>query len=163
MKNLQELYIDQLQDLYSADRQSRDSTKWLAEIATDDGLKSALKRGIEGIERGMRTLEPIIRSHDAEPTGEFCKGMEGLVKEAKAHALDEEFSDNDVRDATIITQYQRMTHYGLTGYGCLVAFAQRLGFTDDAKRLQECLDRTYNGDREMTELAQGGINQKAAA
>lgn len=162
MDNLKELYIDQLQDLYSADRQSREVTSKLADAANNEKLKDALNRGVEGIERGMSTLEQLIRAHNAEPTGEFCKGMEGLVKEAKAHALDEDFSDDDVRDAMIITQYQRMTHYGLAGYGSLVAFANRLDLKDQADELQECLDRTYNGDREMTELAQGGINEAAA-
>lgn len=163
MDTLKELYIDQLQDIYSADRQSRDVTKKLVDAATNTDLRSALERGVDGIERGMATLEAIIKRHNAEPTGEFCKGMEGLVKEAKDHALNTDFTDDDVRDAMIITQYQRMTHYGLAGYGCLVAFANRLGLGEEAGKLQECLDRTYSGDREMTKLAQGGINHAAAA
>ncbi|MEO1793703.1 MAG: DUF892 family protein, partial [Pseudomonadota bacterium] len=66
------------------------------------------------------------------------------------------------RDAMIITQYQRMTHYGLAGYGCVVAFAKRLGLEDEARRLQDCLDATYDGDRTMTKLAEGTINKAAA-
>lgn len=162
MDNLKDIYIDQLQDLYSADRQSLEATKKLVDVASDTELKSALQRGVSGIEEGMGILSEIISSHDAKPTGEFCKGMEGLVKEVHAHVLDANFGSDDARDAMIIAQYQRMTHYGLAGYGCVVAFARRLGLDAEADRLQTCLDNTYDGDRQMTRIALGGVNAEAA-
>lgn len=162
MNSLNDVYIDQIQDMYSADKQSRDAVQKLHEVVSDSDLKSAMKNGIEGIGQGMEILKGIAEKHGAKPDGEFCKGMEGLVKEVDAHVLDAEFGDDDVRDAMAITQYQRMTHYGLAGYGCLVAFAERLGHTDDADKLQHCLDNTYGGDRTMTDLATGGINRAAA-
>ena len=161
--NLKDVYIDQLQDLFSACRQSKGMTEKLAEAATNPELKDALSAGATGIVSGMGVATDLVRSHDADPTDEFCKGMEGLVKEAQAHALDTEFSDDDARDAMIITQYQRMTHYAIAGWGCLVAFANRLGLEEDAKRLQECLDDTYGGDLRMTNIAKGEVNQAAAA
>ena len=88
--------------------------------------------------------------------------MEGLVNEARAHALKEDFSSDAVRDAVIITQYQRMAHYAIAGYGCLEAFAKRLDLKDDAQKLQKCLDATYHGDKTMTQIATGGINKAAA-
>ena len=54
-----------------------------------------------------------------------------------------------------------MTHYGIAGYGCVVAFAKRLDLDDDARKLQKCLDSTYHGDEEMTKIANGGINKAA--
>ena len=160
---LKDLYIDQLQDIYSANKQSLAATRKLVDAASHQDLKAALQRGVEGIERGRDMVGAIVKRHDEDPTDEFCKGMEGLVKEVHAHVLDADFSDNDVRDAMIITQYQRMTHYGLAGYGCVVAFAKRLGLPDDAEELQTCLDNTYDGDRTMTRLAEGGINAAARA
>ncbi|MEL6748416.1 MAG: ferritin-like domain-containing protein [Pseudomonadota bacterium] len=160
---LKDLYIDQLQDLYSANKQSLKATEKLSEIAKNDDLRRALKNGVDGIGDGIDAVAGILCNHNADPDGEFCKGMEGLVKEVHAHALNAEFGDDDVRDASIITQYQRMTHYGLAGYGCVVAFAHRLGLAADAERLQTCLDNTYGGDREMTRIAQGGVNRAAAA
>ncbi len=162
MDNLKDLYIDQMQDIYSADKQSLAVTKKLHEAAKNERLKTALKNGVEGIQTGMDNLAKLIEGHGEKPSGEFCKGMEGLVKEAKAHTLEADFGDDDVRDASIITQYQRMTHYGIAGYGCLVAFSKRLGLKDDEKVLQECLDNTYGGDREMTEIATGEVNKAAA-
>ena len=163
INTLKDLYIDQLQDLYSADKQSLDATKKLHEKASDSELKAALEDGVNGISQGMENVKKLIEGHGADPTGEHCKGMEGLVKEAHAHALNADISDKDVLDASIITQYQRMTHYGLAGYGTAVAFAKRLGLSDDQKTLQTCLDNTYDGDRRMTEIATGEVNSAAAS
>lgn len=162
LNSLQDVYVDQLQDLYSADKQSLEATRKLHEVAKHDGLRSALQDGANGIQQGIDKLDAMIRAHGADPDGEFCKGMQGLVNEAHAHALEEEFGNDDARDAMIITQFQRMTHYGIAGYGCLLAFAKRLGHQDDAAKLNEMLDNTYEGDRRMTEIATGGINEAAA-
>lgn len=161
MDTLKDLYIDQLQDLYSADKQSLSVTKELSKAATNPDLKAALERGAEGVKEGMVTIKALIETHDANPNGEHCKGMEGLVAEARAHALEEDFSDDDVRDASIISQYQRMTHYALAGYGVVRAFAQRQGLKSDVVRIQECLDQTYGGDREMTRIAETQVNAAA--
>ena len=162
ISSLHDVYHDQLQDMYSACKQSHDVTAKLAEAAKDKDLKEALNDGAKGISEGMEKVADLCKAHDIDPTGEHCKGMEGLVKEARSHGLEEDFDDEDAQDAMIITQYQRMVHYAIAGYGCLVAFAKRLDLDDDAKVLQKCLDETYDGDRRMTEIATGGVNAKAA-
>lgn len=162
MNSLKDVYHDQLQDIWSANKQSLDIVVALGRAAKDKELSEALIDGSNGISDGLQKVAEICNTHDIKPTGEHCKGMEGLVAEAKAHVLDAEFSDDDVRDAMIITQYQRMVHYALAGYGCLVAFANRLGNDEDGAILQECLDETYDGDRRMTAIATGGINAAAA-
>ena len=85
-----------------------------------------------------------------------------LVTEARAHALEADISDKDVRDASIIAQTQRMTHYALAGYGVVRAFAQRQGLKSDVEVLQDCLDETYGGDRELTRIAETQVNAAAA-
>ncbi|MBJ3764151.1 ferritin-like domain-containing protein [Maribius pontilimi] len=162
MNNLKDVYIDQMQDLYSACKQSLDATTALGRAAKNKELSEALIAGASGISDGMEKVAQLCSDHGVDPDGEFCKGMEGLVKEAHAHALDEEFGDEDTQDAMIITQYQRMVHYALAGYGCLVAFANRLGLDGDAAVLQECLDQTYDGDKRMTQIATHGVNAAAA-
>jgi ferritin-like metal-binding protein YciE len=84
------------------------------------------------------------------------------VREARTHALEEEFGSDAARDAMIITQYQRMAHYAIAGYGCAAAFAAQLGLTDEARTLKEMLDAAYSGDRTMTEIAETQINPAAA-
>ena len=163
MNSLRDVYLDQIQDLYSACKQSRGVAKQLHDAAGNEQLKSALKDAVEGIETGMADLESICRTHSVDPGGEHCKGMEGLVAEARADALEEEFGDDDTRDAMIVTQYQRMAHYAIAGYGCLVAFAKRLDEKDDVPILEKCLQSGYDGDRRFTEIATGSVNVGAAA
>ena len=162
LNSLHDVYHDQLQDLYSACKQSLDATSKLSGAASDKELSEALNAGANGISEGLDVLKSICATHDIDPDGEHCKGMEGLVKEAHAHALDAEFGDADTQDAMIITQYQRMVHYALAGYGCLVAFANRLDLDEDGGQLQKLLDDTYSGDRHMTDIATGHVNKKAA-
>ncbi|WP_084400009.1 ferritin-like domain-containing protein [Henriciella aquimarina] len=161
LSSLKDVYIDQLQDIYSANRQALDATRKLQDVAKSSELKEALGSGVKGIEQGIEVVGNIVKSHDAKPTAEFCKGMEGLVKEVKAHVLDADFGDDDVRDAMIITQYQRMAHYGMAGYGCVVAFAERLGLDSDADKLRECKEETEGGDAHMTGIALGSVNKAA--
>jgi ferritin-like metal-binding protein YciE len=162
MNSLKDVYHDQLQDIWSANKQSLEAVTEMGRAATDEALSKALIAGANGISEGMEKVAEICNQHDISPDGEHCKGMEGLVKEARAHVLNADFGSDDARDAMIITQYQRMVHYALAGYGCLVAFANRLDQDEDGATLQECLDNTYDGDRTMTDLAKGGINKAAA-
>ena len=162
ISNLHDVYHDQLQDMYSACKQSHDVTVKLGEAAKDEELSQALADGAKGISEGMEKIAKLCGNHGIEATGEHCKGMEGLVKEARAHGLEEDFESEEAQDAMIITQYQRMVHYAIAGYGCLVAFANRLDLDGDGAVLQKCLDETYDGDRRMTEIATGGVNAKAA-
>jgi ferritin-like metal-binding protein YciE len=159
---LKDLYVDQLQDLYSANRQAIQVTRELKEAASSAQLRKALTAGVDGIEEGMDHLKTLIENHDANPRGEHCKGMEGLAAEARAHGVEADFSDEDVRDASIIAQYQRMTHYGISGYGTAAAFARRLGLENDASVLGQCLEDTRSGDTHMTQIASGEVNPAAA-
>ena len=164
LNDLKDVYTDQLADLWSACSQSREATMALSKAATDQGLKDALDAGAEGIKEGMNAVKELASKHGFDAEGEHCKGMEGLVREAHAHGIEEEFGDDAARDAMIITQYQRMAHYAIAGWGCCKAFAERLDLADDAKTLDECLSNTYDGDDRMTDLATGksGINADAA-
>ncbi|MEY8829359.1 DUF892 family protein [Sedimentitalea sp. XS_ASV28] len=160
---LEDLYIEQLKDLHSANSQAYKVTKDMAAAATDEDLVAALNAGADGIQRGIDEITSICARHHERPAGEHCKGMEGLVDEARAHAIDESFGEDATRDAMIITQYQRLVHYAIAGYGCLVAFADRLELAEDVAALKTCLDASYEGDRTMTELATSGINADAVA
>lgn len=162
MNTLKDVYLDQLQDIWSANKQSLDVVTELGRAAQSKPLSEALIAGGQGIAEGMEKIAELCAEHGIEPNGEHCKGMEGLVKEARAHGLEADFGDDDARDAMIITQYQRMVHYALAGYGCLLAFANRLGLDGDGAVLQQCLDDTYDGDRRMTDIATGEVNKAAA-
>ena len=161
IKNLKDLYLDQLKDLYSACKQSMPVVTELGRAAQSRELSEALIAGNQGISRGMEVLAELCDRHGVDPTGEHCKGMEGIVAEARKHGLETEYADEDAQDAAIITQYQRMMHYAIAGYGCVRTFANRLDLDGDAASLQECLDNTWEGDRRMTKIAEGGVNPAA--
>ena len=113
--------------------------------------------------RGELQIRTLAMPADANPNGEFCRGMEGLTREARAHAIDAEIADKDVRDASIIAQYQRMAHYAMAGYGTAAAFAERLGRERDTHVLRTCLEQTRSGDHRLTGIAVGQINKEAVA
>ena len=158
---LRDLYIEQVQDMHSACTQSHGMTRRLAEAATNEDLRAALLDGVRGIERGRDTMDQIARAHGADAGGEHCKGMEGLVAEAQADVFDETYTDDDTRDAAIIVQYQRMAHYAIAGYGAIRAFAGRLGLEAERDAAQDCLDKSYDGDRRFTDIATGEVNPQA--
>ncbi|WP_108503411.1 ferritin-like domain-containing protein [Paracoccus indicus] len=161
MNTLKDLYLDQLQDLYSACKQSMGVVTEMGRAAKLRELSEALIAGNKGISEGMDKIAQLCSDHGVDPTGEHCKGMEGLVTEARKHALEASYGDDDVRDAAIITQYQRLAHYAIAGYGCVRTFANRLELDADGKILQECLDQTQQGDVHMTAIAEGGVNETA--
>lgn len=164
MNSLKDIYHAQLQDAYSACKQSLEITNELGKAAQDKELSEALISGANGISEGMDKLSSLCNEHALNPDGHHCKGMEGLATEAKEHAIKHEFENDETRDAMIITQYQRLVHYALASYGTLKAFSNRLGLDGDGEILTEMLDQTYDGDRRMTDLATGksGLNSEAA-
>ncbi|MBE3640025.1 YciE/YciF ferroxidase family protein [Mangrovicoccus algicola] len=162
LNSLKDVYLDQLQDLHSANDQAAEATVALARAATDPELIRALEDGVNGIAEGLERTAELCGGHGVEPTGEHCRGMEGLSAEAIAHGVDAAFGDPAARDAMIIAQYQRMVHYAVAGYGCLVAYANRLGLHGDAAALSACLDHTLSGDARMTRIAQTRVNAAAA-
>jgi len=163
INNLKELYVAELQDLYDANEQANATVEKLIDAASTDDLKAALKRSIKGTTDGNSHIKAILESHGETTGDETCLGMKGLTKEAEKHVMKEEFGDDSVRDAMLISQYQRMAHYAITGYGSVEAFAKRLNLLEDAKKLETCKEQTMEGDLEFTKLAQGGINKKAKA
>lgn len=161
--NLTDLYIHELQDLYSADKQAAAVTKKLIGAASNGKLVEALKDSFKGIEEGMEIITDICSIHGAKPSGTMCKGMKGLVEEVDAHVFNEEFDGDEVQDASIVAQTQRMTHYAIAGYGTAAAFAKALTQDEDASKLKKCLDGCYDGDRRLTEIAENTVNTDAIA
>ncbi|HSG33004.1 MAG TPA: DUF892 family protein, partial [Sphingomonadaceae bacterium] len=94
LNTLQDVYKDQLQDLYSACKQSLDATTELGRAAEDKELSEALIAGANGISAGIDELKSLCAKHDIDPDGEHCKGMEGLAREARSHGIEQSFSDN---------------------------------------------------------------------
>ena len=129
--------------------------------ASDPKLKEMLTNSYEGIIKHTGVLKELIASQDGKVSKEHCKGMEGLVAEAKKHVLEEGPKKGPLLDVLIVAQYQRMTHYGIAGFGTAAAYAKALGLKDDIKKLRDATKEIYGGDDYMTKLAETSVNLRA--
>ena len=159
--NLSDVYIDELKDLWSANDQMSRALKKLAPKATHPKLKDMLETSEKGIAGHTDLLKALIANQDGKVSKEHCKGMEGLVNEALKHTIEEGPKKGPVLDAVIIAQYQRMTHYGITGFGTAAAFSKALKLNDDNKQLRAAVKDMYVADEMMTELAEAAVNADA--
>jgi ferritin-like metal-binding protein YciE len=160
-EDLMDLYIDELQDLQSANDQMQRFVQKLISKASDEQLKHMLTTAEEKIGQHTQALKQLVEAQGEKAQKEHCKGMEGLVEEARAHIFDEGPKKGPVLDALIIAQYQRMTHYGLAGFGTAGAYAKALGLKDATKQLKELTKDIYNGDEFANRLAETSVNLQA--
>jgi ferritin-like metal-binding protein YciE len=160
-ENLKDIYIEEMRDLWSANDQMHKIMGRFAESAGNAKLKQMFEKAMEGIGRHTDTLKALIEKNGGKTSTEYCRGMEGLVREAKRHALDSSIKDSDVRDALLISQYQRMTHYGLAGFGTAAAYAKALGLTEDEAQLKQATSEIYKGDEVASQVAETSVNLAA--
>jgi ferritin-like metal-binding protein YciE len=153
-ESLKEVYTDEIKDLWSANDQMIRVLKTLTEGAHDAKLKKHLTGSVDGIGKHNDTLKELLSSAGSEVAKEHCKGMEGLCKEALKHA-DQEAPDNaDLKDIVIITQYQRMCHYGITGFGSVKAMAKALGMKDHVSKLEAIVSDIYGSDELTSQMGE---------
>jgi ferritin-like metal-binding protein YciE len=153
-QNLRDVYMDELRDLWSANDQMHAVVKDLIAKAKDARLKETLQNSVGRIAEHTATLKSLLTAAGGEVSKEHCRAMEGLVREARVHILEEATSDGVLKDLLIIAQYQRMSHYGLAGFGTAAAYAKALGRSADAAALQSTVSDIYRGDEIATRLAE---------
>ncbi|MCW3060982.1 MAG: ferritin-like protein [Capsulimonas sp.] len=161
LKELNDLYIDELKDLYNAEHQILEALPKMADTATSPKLKKAFQTHIKQTEVHVQRLEQIFEKLGEKPTGKVCKAMKGLVAEG-AEMIKEDATPY-VKDAGLITSAQRVEHYEMAGYGSVRTFAKTLGYDDAAALLQQTLDEEQQTDLNLTSLAEATINDKAMA
>ena len=159
--NLKELYVEDLKDLWSANEQMTKAVKQLGGAVHDTKLQQMLSKSVEGITKHTDTIKQLITAAGGEAKAEHCKGMEGLVAEALKHGIKEAPSVAALQDIEIIAQYQRMSHYGIAGFGSAAAYAKALGMKDDVAKLKEIVSNIYQADEYASQL--GTQLEKAAA
>jgi ferritin-like metal-binding protein YciE len=159
LSTLKDLYIHELKDLYSAEKQIIKALPKMAKAATSPELKAGFEEHLEETKEHAVRLEKILRSHDQTTRGPKCKGMEGVVAEG-AEMIEEE-ADDEVRDAGLIAAAQRVEHYEMAGYGSARTYAEFLGDKEGAKLLQTTLDEEAATDEKLTALATSTINLAA--
>lgn len=160
-ENLKDLYTGELQDLWSANDQMNRILKKLLSKVSDAPLKAMLTKSQGGIAAHTDVLKQLLADSDEKVKKEHCKGMEGLVAEAIKHTTEEAPEKGPVLDAVIIAQYQRMSHYGIAGFGTAASYAGTLKLKDAQKQLRQATKEIYGGDEYMTKLAETAVNIEA--
>lgn len=161
MDTLQELLIDELKDLWSAEGQLVKALPRMAKAASSDSLKTAFKEHLEVTKKQQERIEKIFADHfEKSPRGKKCAAMEGLIEEGKE--IIQEKGDERVKDAALIAAAQKVEHYEIAAYGSAVEHARILGLDEVADLLQETLDEEKETDTELTSLAEEEVNPAAA-
>jgi ferritin-like metal-binding protein YciE len=153
--NLEQLYFDQLRDLYSAESQLIAALPDLTNSVTDGDLKRSFQKHMGETRTHRARLQDIFCRHGLNPGGEDCEAVRGLIREARRHVG--RTRSGSVRDAVLIAATNRIEHYEIAGYGTARAFAEHLGYAEDADILGTTLEEESDADDAFTRIATGGL------
>jgi ferritin-like metal-binding protein YciE len=159
LETLKDLYVHELKDLYSAEKQIIKALPKMAKAATNKQLAASFEEHFEQTKEHVTRLEKILTSYDESTRGPKCEGMEGLIKEGEE--MIKEDAEEEVRDAGLIAAAQRVEHYEMAGYGCARTYAELLEDRDGAQLLQTTLTEESDTDKKLTNLAKSAINVAA--
>lgn len=161
MTSLNDLYVEQLQDLYDAEKQIIKALPKMAKTASSPDLRQAFERHEEQSRQHAERLERVMQQMGTKPGGKSCKAMQGLI--AEGEEMMSMKADPSVMDAGLIAAAQRVEHYEMAGYGCVRTWADMLGQSEAARLLQQTLDEEGQTDKLLTSLAERNVNVRAAA
>ena len=160
LESLQDLFADEIKDLYSAETQIVQALPKMAKAASSAELKEAFEQHLEQTKEHVQRLEQICEKLDLNPKGKKCKAMEGLIEEGSE--IMSHGAESAVLDAALIAAAQRVEHYEIAGYGCARTFADRLGHQEAASLLQQTLEEEGETDKKLTQIAESEVNVQAA-
>jgi ferritin-like metal-binding protein YciE len=159
LTNLEDLYIDLLKDLYSAETQLEKALPKMSKAAQSSNLRRGFDEHLRQTQGQVKRLEKIFSELGRGPRGKKCVGMEGLIKEGDE--VMKENMDADVMDAALIAAAQKVEHYEIASYGTARTYAHALGYQGAANLLQQTLNEESATNEKLTKLAEQGINQEA--
>ena len=159
IKNLDDLFMHGLQDLYYAENEIIEALPNMIEKATNPQLRAGFEKHLSETEGQVHRLRQVFELMDADPKGEKCPAIDGILKEGKD--LIGEVEDEDVMNVGLVAAAQAVEHYEITRYGALIAWATELGRTDVVPLLKANLNEEKATDAKLTALAEGRINPQA--
>jgi len=157
---LHDAFLDELRDVYDAEKQLTKALQKMASSATSPVLRDAFESHLKETRGQVERLDQVFEGLGEKARGKHCEGIAGIIEEGKA-VMNEDF-DESTLDACLIASGQRAEHYEMAAYGTLVAWARAMGHSEAADLLQETLDEEKATDEKLTALAEAGINQDAA-
>jgi ferritin-like metal-binding protein YciE len=159
--NLREALVDEIRDIYNAEKQIVKALPKMIKGATSDELREAFESHLEETHGQVSRLERVFELLDEKPRGKHCAGMAGILEEG-SETLEEDAEDA-VMDACIIAGAQRVEHYEITAYGTVIAWSEALGLTEIAEVLGESLAEEKAADEKLSAIAESGVNDAATA
>ena len=154
----EELFVEELKDIYSAEKQAVKAYPRLTKAVQSEELKEAMQEHLEQTKGQVERLERIFEILDKRSSGKTCEGMKGLVQEAQS--LVEEIENGPVLDAAIIGALQRVEHYEIAAYGTVATLAEAMGQEEVKELLGETLEEEKETDERLTQVAQA-VNSEA--
>ena len=158
IKTANDLFISELKDIYSAEKQAVRVYPRLAKAVSSPELKQALQTHLEETKGQIERLDRVFEILEKRAGGKTCEGMKGLIEEGAEMA--EEVEQGPVRDAALIGAAQRMEHYEIAAYGTVIAFATAMGEDEIVKLLTQTLEQEKATDEKLTAVAEQ-VNQEA--
>ena len=159
---LNELFIDELKDIYWAEKHLMKALPKMAKAATSDELRTAIENHLAETENHVSRLEDAFASIDEKAVAKKCEAMAGLIKEGDEIVAETE-KGTFTRDAGIISAAQKIEHYEIASYGTLKTLATVLGYNEAAELLDATLQEEKNADSLLTQIAEGSVNQSGAS
>ncbi len=161
IKTLRDLFLHELRDLYSAEKQILKALPKMTKAATHEELKAAFEEHLTQTEEHVSRLEQVFESLGEKAKAEKCLAMEGLLAEG-AQTMEEDMPDQ-LMDAALIGSAQRVEHYEMAGYGTVRTWAEILEEDDAVDLLTQTLDEEKETDEKLTEIAESLVNVDAEA
>jgi len=159
MKILKDLFLDELADMYDAERRIVKALPKMAKAATYEKLKRAILAHLKETEGHVKKLEQVFHCFDEKVKGKTCHATVGLLEEGDEIAAD--FKGSPAINAALISAGQKVEHYEMASYGCLHEWAGLLGNNEAAGLLQEILDQEKAANKSLNELALASSNEEA--
>ena len=159
-KNLDDLFLDTLKDIYYAEKQIVKALPKMAKAAASPALKAGFEKHLAESEGHVERLEQVFEMIGKPARGKTCDAILGILEEGKS--IMDEFKGTIALDAGLISAAQAVEHYEIARYGTLRTWAEQLGHRDAARLLQQTLDEEEKTDKTLTQLAEGEANRKAA-
>jgi ferritin-like metal-binding protein YciE len=159
--SMEDLFLDQLRDLYHAEKQLVKALPKMAKNSTSEELRTAFEEHLEQTEGHVSRIEKVFEQINTRAKAKKCEAMEGLIAEGQ-ELIDAE-PPEEILDAGLICAAQKVEHYEIAAYGTLITWARQLGHEDCAEILKQTLDEEKAADEKLTSLAESSINQEAAA
>lgn len=156
---MDDLFLEQIEDLYDAEKRLVKALPKMAEASTSQTLRQAFESHLEQTRGHVQRLETIFRQLGKDPKAETCEAMKGLIEEGEDTIGD--IDNLSLRDAGVIAAANRLEHYEIAAYGSAKSFAKTLGYQEAVSLLEQTLQEEKDADKKLTSIAENTVNKEA--